>query len=64
MVFLGIAAWISIAPLYLFASGIFETDLKAHALIFGISTLIVGAVLFHMYEILASKVRYNYLACR
>lgn len=61
LTFLGVAVWIAASPLYLYGAGVFETNLRENILPFALSTVIAAAVVYHMYEVLASQVRHKLL---
>eukprot|EP01031_Cornospumella_fuschlensis_P025503 gene25503-30789_t len=61
MVFGLSAAWVSLAPLYLYLSGIYEVDLQSSLPIFLLGACVSGVGLFSLYDTLASKKRHEHL---
>lgn len=59
--FLGSAAWIAGSPLYLYVSGVFETNLITNGPIFGISFVVAAALLYYLYSVLASQKRKKFV---
>lgn len=51
------AGWVALAPLYLFLSGIIDSRLQDHAVVFFLGALGAALVLYYIYEQLAGKTR-------
>jgi hypothetical protein len=57
MGFLAVAVWVASAPLYLYVSAVFESNIKDSIVIYAIGLLAAAATNFHMYDILSNQVR-------